>query len=457
MAVQSKLMEAATNVSCREYLHPWTASCACGTAGIMLSSIPYTLRTYAIFYLFSLVMKMRIPTLLDLKRTITGILKSTAFLTTNAYGFSLCVCLVRMALGRFYFSTVAYFPTFIASIISLSIERPERRTPLALYVANVSTESLWRMLEARGIVRSIPNGQVLILGCSVTALLYMYRLGVHKTKVKDATFRALQLLIGKDEQGPIEEPAIETTTTQRSRPRPLNLSSISAYVRIYESLRNSKHSSCPHRQGCVTYCLMGGLKPFVGGVGIQVGLKLLLGIPKILKLKLNWRKQIFNKGNLNLGLALGSFSLAYKIISCGLRHVCGYDSAFFAIPAGLLGSIGLLKFPDITVALYVMWKTLQLLYNWGHQEGILPEVRYFVMILYSACTALLFHCAILEPGSLRSSYFKFLMDISGNRLCRFDVSKFDAFGLGTQSQMNEVVKRLKIDTSRVLPKFPLVV
>ncbi|XP_060649713.1 transmembrane protein 135-like [Drosophila nasuta] len=454
MAVQSKLMEAAINVSCKDYLHPWTESCVAGSAGILLSSIPYTLRTYAAVYLFSLVMRMRIPTLLDLKRTVYGILKSTAFLTTNAYGFSLCVCLLRMLLGRFYFSTVAYFPTFIASIISLTIERPARRTPLALYVANVSTESLWKMLEARGIVRSIPNGQVLVLGCSITALLYMYRLGVHKTKVKDATFRALQLLIGKDEQGPIQEPT-ETTNNQSSRP--LNFSSISAYVQIYDKLRKSKHQSCPHRQGCAPYALMGGLKPFLGGVGVQVGLKLLLNIPKIIKMKLDWRTQIFNKSNLNLGLALGSFSLAYKVISCGLRHVCGYDSAFFAIPAGLLGSIGLLHFPNITIALYVMWKALQLLYNWGREEGVLPTVPYFIMIFYSACTALLFHCAILEPQALRSSYYKFLMDISGNRVCRFHVSQFDAFGHGTQNQVNEVVKRLKIDLSRVLPKFPLAV
>jgi len=103
------------------------------------------------------------------------------------------------------------------------------------------------------------------------------------------------------------------------------------------------------------------------------------------------------------------------MISCGLRHSCGYDSALFAIPAGLLGSIGLLQFPNITISMYVMWKALQLLYNWGHEEGVLPKVPHFNMILYSACTALLFHCAILEPSSMRSSYYKFLMDISGTR------------------------------------------
>ncbi|KAH8358854.1 hypothetical protein KR093_002898 [Drosophila rubida] len=456
MTVQSKLMEQAINVSCRDYLHPWTASCACGTAGILLSAVPYTLRTYTMVYSLALLMRRRLPTLLDLKRTIIGILKSSAFLSTNTFGVNLCICLLRLLLGRFYFWTIAYIPAFIASFVALLVERPERRTALTLYVANVASESLWKMLEARGFVRSIPNGQVLVLGCSVTALLYMYRLGLHKTKLKDSAFKALQLLIGREEQGPMQSRTV-ATTTESSLAQPLSFANISAYVQIYNRLLSFKHSSCPHSKGCSSYALRGGLKPFLGGVGIQVGLKLLLNMPKILKLKLDWRKLIFNKENLSLGRALGTFALSYKLISCALRHICGYDSASFAIPAGLLGSIGLLQFPNTTIALYVMCKALHLLYNWGEAEGVLPQMPYSVIILYSACTALIFHSAIVEPRTLRSSYYKFGADISGQRICRFNVSPFDAYGLGTQSQANEVIKKLKIDLSERLPHMPMVV
>lgn len=256
-------------------------------------------------------MKMRIPRLLDIKRTIIGILTSSAFLTTNAYLFSLMVCVVRRLVGGFYMSTVAFIPTFIASIAALCIERPARRTPLALYVANEGTEALWNMLESRGLVRSIPNGHVLILGCSLTALLYMYRRGVHKNKVKDVTFKALSILMAKGEEGPIK--ASEAPTTQTSCLHPFNFGSIAAYVQLYDRLRNSKHPSCSHREGCGTYAIVGGLKPFLGGVGLQVGLKLLLNIGRIVKLKMDWRKQIFNKNSLQLGLALGSFSLIFKV------------------------------------------------------------------------------------------------------------------------------------------------
>lgn len=394
--------------------------------------------------------KLRLPTLKDIKHTIIGILKSTAFLTTNAYLFTAFVCLVRYILGRFYLSTVAFVPTVLASVVALLIERPARRTPLALYVANVGTEALWHMLEARGWVRSLPAGQVAILGCSVTALLYMYRKGVHDGKLKDVSFKALQVLIGKEEQGPLKAPTVETHTADSSQPA-INLSSIAGYLQIYDRLRKAKHSSCPHGEACGKYALIGGLKPFVGGIGVQVGLKLLLNISKLIKLKMDLRKQIFNKQSLQLGLALGSFSLLYRVslsgvmictgyrinhissssmqaISCTLRHSCGHDSEAFAIPAGLLASVGLLQYRSTTISMYVMWKTLHLLYNWGIGEGVLPEVPHFNMLLYASFTGLLFHTGVLEAKTIRGSYYKFLVDISG---ARYD-SPFQRYALSLQ-------------------------
>lgn len=53
MAVQSKLIDGAIKCSCQEYIHPWTASCVNGAAGILLSSAPSSMRTYCIVYLVS--------------------------------------------------------------------------------------------------------------------------------------------------------------------------------------------------------------------------------------------------------------------------------------------------------------------------------------------------------------------------------------------------------------------
>lgn len=53
MAGQSKLAEIAFSCTCFEHNHPWTSSCAAGTAGMMLSAIPPALRTYCTVYLVS--------------------------------------------------------------------------------------------------------------------------------------------------------------------------------------------------------------------------------------------------------------------------------------------------------------------------------------------------------------------------------------------------------------------
>nr|XP_016925502.2 transmembrane protein 135-like [Drosophila suzukii] len=453
MTAQSKLAEIAFNCTCYEYHHPWTKSCACAAAGMLLSEIPFSLRTYATVYVLALVMRGRIPSLKDLKRTAAGILQSTAFLSMNGTLFVVAVCYLRQLLGGFYFLTVSWLPCFLASFACLALERPERRAPLALYVANVGIETLWKMMEARGLVRSIPNGQVLIMGASVTALMYLYRAGLHKTVAKDATFKGLALIVGKEEEGPLKTPV--ATPSQSSRQVPLNFRSITAYLQLYDRLLKAKHPSCPHKQGCAPYALLGGLKPFIGGVGLSVGLKLLLNIPKIFQLKMEWRKQIFNKGSLQLGLALGIFSFLFKSTSCGLRHTFGYDNALFAIPAGLIGSIGFLRFPNTTVACYLMWKSLHLFYNWGIAEEKLIEVPHFAMVMFSFFTAVLFHSAILEARSLRPSYYKFLLGISGNRISRFDVKPFEAYGLKSQDQINYVIKKLKIDMTSPFPNYSL--
>ncbi|XP_016991119.1 transmembrane protein 135 [Drosophila rhopaloa] len=455
MAAQSKLAEVAFNCSCQEYIHPWTSSCACATAGMLLSLIPGTFRTYSMVYLLALCMRMRIPSLKDLKHTASSILQSTAFLSLNGSLFILAICLVRQYLGGFYFSTAAWLPALLVSSICLAVERPERRAPLALYVSNVGIETLWKMLESRGLVRSIPNGQVLIMGVSVTALMYLYRAGLHKTVVKDATFKGLSVIMGKDEEGPLKTPI--GNTSQRTFPSGLNFRCIMSYLQIYDYLFTLNHPSCPHKQGCAQYALLGGLKPFLGGVGLSVGLKLLLNITKIFQFKMQWRKQIFNKGSLKLGLALGIFSLLFKTTSCGLRHSSGFDNALFAIPAGLIGSIGLLHFPNTTVSLYLMLKSLQLLYNWGVSEGKVPEVPNFSMMMYGFFTAVLCHSTVLEAQSMRPSYFKFIQNISGGRLSRFNLKPFEAFGVKSQDQANYVIKKLGITMTSPNPLFALTV
>lgn len=44
---------------------------------------------------------------------------------------------------------------------------------------------------------------------------------------------------------------------------------------------------------------------------------------------------------------------------CFLRRILDRDSKYHAIPAGLVASVAFVAFSNNTVALYVMWKVLQ--------------------------------------------------------------------------------------------------
>lgn len=115
-------------------------------------------------------MRRRIPTLSDLKRTFIGLLRSTWFLTTAAYGFPLFGCSLRRLFGSYNFYTVAFVPAFLTSIFAILIERPSRRPLLAMYVANVGTESAWRIAESRNLVKSSKNKMVLLFGICTSIL-----------------------------------------------------------------------------------------------------------------------------------------------------------------------------------------------------------------------------------------------------------------------------------------------
>lgn len=144
-------------------------------------------------------MKGRIPTKDDIKKTVHGIMQSTAFLSGTAFGYSLFLCSLRKLLGHFNLLTVSAVPAFLASVFAIIIERPSRRTLLALYVSNVATETVWNMAVSRNLVRNIRHGDVALFGGSIAILLMYFKGGYHKNShsEKDPMFGLLRCTISQ--------------------------------------------------------------------------------------------------------------------------------------------------------------------------------------------------------------------------------------------------------------------
>lgn len=342
MAIQSKLTPIPS--TCFEYVHPWQESCTIATAGLILQAAQDSFRIYSAVYTvnfrslgyhcrsdhisisqMSLLMRCRMPTANDLKRTVQGIIQSTAFLTTSAFAYCFFLC-VNRRFFRYNFFTVSYVPAFMSSICALLIERPSRRGLLCLYVSNVATETLFRMAVARNYVTPIRNGQVWIFGLSVAAIIYYFRSGLHHRN-NDSIFDILRFVLTDSEEQKSIDPARDNeVNAQPSEQRPARGSAskrlpyILKVVQLYASLvdrvkRMPKHECCRHPNSCVHYVLHGGLKMFSIGLGIQISLKLVLQMTRLLANGPKYLKTIFwTKDSLKLAVFLGGFSSSFRVM-----------------------------------------------------------------------------------------------------------------------------------------------
>ncbi|KAL2740318.1 transmembrane protein 135-like isoform X1 [Vespula squamosa] len=445
------------NASCKEYTHWWTNSCISASMGLGLDCLQESLKIYSTMYIVTLLMKRKKPTKNVIVQTMLGILQSSAFLSCSALNYSLNICALRRLLGSMNIITVSFLPSFLSSLAAILIEKPSRRTLLCLYVSNIATETLFNMGVWRGYYRSIPYGQVYIFALSMTMLLYFYR---SRHARQDSIYKLIRFIIGPYEQieyfGKRTENFRMISSTQPLESRTSNLlerkskhhifniiwKSFEVYKQIIKNLKNkSKHSSCPHPYSCAHYVLMSGVKLFSYGYGIQVAIQLIFQNRRIFTQSKNIKKILFKREYLKLAAFLGGFTTLYKFTSCSLRRIYNKDSPKFAIPAGLIASTAFIAFPNNTLALYLMWKMLHLLWIDGVEKKILPDIKWFVIFLYSFSTAVLFHAAIIEPQNLRSSYWKFLYNASGGRIAAISRLPLESFGLNSYKSLQEVLAR----------------
>lgn len=261
-------------------------------------------------------MRGRIPKGKDLKRTILGIFQSTAFLTTSAFSYSAYLCFLRSIFGSFNIWTASYIPAFMSSFTAILVERESRRGLLTMYVANVATETLWRMAESRKLVKSIPNGQVLIFGLSTSVLLYYFRSGWHLDNKKDSVYDIIRFIVGRDEEGGEKE--IKEATPAKRPTRKNNFLLIQMFLMTFKTMTDKlkalpKHDKCPHKESCAFYTISGGTKLFGIGLGIQAALKLIMNIQKIVMSPKKIVDVFWKSDTLKIGAFLGGFAFVYRV------------------------------------------------------------------------------------------------------------------------------------------------
>jgi hypothetical protein len=252
------------------------------------------------------------------------------------------------------------------------IERPSRRPALAIYVANVATETIFRIFIARGYFTPINRGEILLFTVTMSILLY----SVKKNGFgNDPVSLALKFIIGREEAKRKQKYFNQQSSSlienrYLSIPnllKPYSKSSLSNFLVSFITKFNSlfpKHNSCPHEEkSCLTYVSIAFLRSLLFGWLGKAALqtfskpKMFLIRPSILK------RNLLNANNVNFGLFLGAFTAVYKGVNCFLRWASNESHDWHAFIAAIFAGPTMFLSPNTPITLYLMWKCIEVLVN----------------------------------------------------------------------------------------------
>ncbi|XP_042763332.1 transmembrane protein 135 isoform X10 [Panthera leo] len=284
-------------------------------------------------------------------------------------------------------------------------------------MANLATETLFRMGVARGTITTLRNGEVLLF--CITAAMYMFFFRC-KDGLKGFTFSALRFIVGKEEipthsYSPEAAYAKVEQKTEKHEQKPRRMNVIALIRKLVDSVckHGPRHRCCKHYEdNCISYCIKGFIRMFSVGYLIQCCLRIPSAFRHLFTQPSRLFSLFYNKENFQLGAFLGSFVSIYKGTSCFLRWVRNLDDELHAIIAGFLAGVSMMFYKSTTISMYLASKLVETMYFKGIEAGKVPYFPHADTIIYSISTAICFQAAVMEVQTLRPSYWKFLLRLT---------------------------------------------
>ncbi|XP_062393296.1 transmembrane protein 135 [Sardina pilchardus] len=453
--------------SCYEIGHTWNPSCTLSTLQVTAGALEVSFKIYAPLYLIAAILRRRKKDYY-IKRLLPEILQSTSFLTANGGLYIAFFCILRKLLGGFNSWSAGFGAALPASYISILIERKSRRGLLTIYMANLATETVFRMAVTRGIVNPLKHGEVLLF--CITASLYMFFFR-NKDGLKGFAFSALKFIVGKEEipthsflaehayaKAPERAAAAVAAEAHQGTP-PSRTSSIRAFAkRLLDALckHGPRHRCCKHYQdNCISYCIKGFIRMFSVGYLIQCFLKVPSAFRQAFTKPSRLVSLLYNKENFQLGAFLGSFVSIYKGTSCFLRWIRNLDDELHALIAGFLAGISMFFYRSTTISMYLFSKLVETVYFKGIEAGRFPYFSQADTIIYAISTAICFQAAVMEVQNLRPSYWKFLLRLTKGRFAQMNRRALDTFGTGASRDFKGFIPKLDPRYVTVPPQLPV--
>ncbi|XP_014670516.1 PREDICTED: transmembrane protein 135-like [Priapulus caudatus] len=429
MSLISKLLfEPYVHYSCYELGHTWTPGCWKAFFDTMTFAFRASLRTYASFYLLTAALKNKNKEYY-LTKFLPDMLRSTVFLTANACLFIGAFCMIGKVLGKYGLITAGFVPAFIASFLSVLIERKSRRGMLAVYLTNLASEYLFKSLVAHGYIKPIKFGEVFMF--MITAAVYMFLFCSHDG-LAGAEQKGIKFIVGDLEQvnGGDEWQAKTETRKKQVLLGAKYLLGLTKYINVLNNVVKSwrKHHLCRHSHSCLSYVIQGTLRNFMIGYGIQGCMKLVGSVPKLLKQPHLLLTSLTHGHNVRLGCFLAGFCGIFRGVCCLLRWLTAEHKRQHAAVAGFLAGSSMGFYRSVPISLYLFWKLLETLYYKGIEAGHLPSFRHFDVMLYAFSTAINFHAAVFSPHLMRPAYWDFLKKLTNQRFAEMNRLVLDIYG-----------------------------
>ncbi|XP_055139158.1 transmembrane protein 135 isoform X2 [Hylobates moloch] len=413
--------------NCYEIGHTWHPSCRVSFLQITGGALEESLKIYAPLYLIAAILRKR---KLDyyLHKLLPEILQSASFLTANGALYMAFFCILRRGL-------------------------------LTIYMANLATETLFRMGVARGTITTLRNGEVLLF--CITAAMYMFFFRC-KDGLKGFTFSALRFIVGKEEIpthsfSPEAAYAKVEQKREQHEEKPRRMNMIGLVRTFVDSIckHGPRHRCCKHYEdNCISYCIKGFIRMFSVGYLIQCCLRIPSAFRHLFTQPSRLLSLFYNKENFQLGAFLGSFVSIYKGTSCFLRWIRNLDDELHAIIAGFLAGISMMFYKSTTISMYLASKLVETMYFKGIEAGKVPYFPHADTIIYSISTAICFQAAVMEVQTLRPSYWKFLLRLTKGKFAVMNRKVLDVFGTGASKHFQDFIPRLDPRYTTVTPELP---
>ncbi|ELU03626.1 hypothetical protein CAPTEDRAFT_148469 [Capitella teleta] len=429
MAALSKLVDC----SCYEIGHTWTPSCTRAIYDVGLAGYTESFKIYAPVYIVTALLRRKG---LDyyLWRLLPEILQSSLFLGTNASMFIASFCAWRR-LSKFYFLTSAFVPALCACYSAIILERKHRRGMLAIYLSNLAMETAFNMASSRGIVPTIPYGEVLLFAVSTSLYMYFFR---KKNGLKPGISNGIKFIVGSSEQPKDDVDSISSTSAEPSQNAPDHAvkkqKGLASYLPrevqyAFSWLRQGpKHRLCSHQDSCLASIFQSFVRMFGFGYLVQAGMKLLGALRSAFKNPKLLLSALKHPDNRQLGLFLGLYAALFKLVNCALRWARDKDSPVHGAIGGFVAAWSMLCYRSSSIAMYAASKMVEIIYFKGIDKGHLPFISWGDILLYSVSTAFVFHAAVFEPHNLRPAYWRFLLRLTRNRFGEMNRHILDEFG-----------------------------